>query len=97
MILFDDIQPDEKIKIYDKGVDFSSEPVSPFKPIYRNGDVIIPKINNEEALSLEIEYLVEQLSKNKINYENPKMNIKIAKVLEACSKSVKENRWEVVK
>jgi len=97
MILFDDIQPDEKIKIYNKGIDFSPESISPFKPIYRSGDIVIPKISNEEALSVEIEGLVEQISKNKITYENAKMNVKITKVLEACSKSVKENRWVTVK
>lgn len=97
MILFDDIQPDEKIKIYDKGVDFPPEPASPFKPVYRSGDIVIPKIGNEEALSLEIQELVEQLSKNKISYENAKMNIKITKILEACNNSVKKNRWETVK
>ncbi len=92
MIYFNDIEPDEKVKIYDKGVDILSEEITPFKPIYRSGKVTIPKIDNEEALFLEIKDIVNQISNKKIYYQNADVNIRIIKLLEACDKSIKTGK-----
>lgn len=92
MILFDDVQPDEKVKIYDKGVTLPKKSITPFKPVYRSGNVIIPSIDNEEALFVEIEDIVNQIIKGKVNYQNAKLNIDIIRLLEACNESLIKNR-----
>jgi predicted dehydrogenase len=92
MIFFDDVEPDEKIKIYDKGIDVSTEDITYMKPIYRSGDVVIPKLKVEEAIYLEIDEIISQISKNKINYENAELNIRTVKLLEACDKSIKTGK-----
>lgn len=92
MLLFDDVEPDEKVKIYDKGVTIPSESVTPFKPVYRSGDVIIPKLENEEAIYTEIQEIVTKIHSKKITYENADLNARIVYFLEACDKSLKENR-----
>jgi predicted dehydrogenase len=92
MIYFDDVEPDEKIKIYDKGIDVSNEDITYMKPVYRSGDVIIPKLKVEEAIYLEIDEIVSQILKKKLNYENAELNIRIVKLLEACDKSIKTGK-----
>lgn len=91
MIFFDDIQPDEKIKIYDKGISIPPESVTPFKPAYRSGDIIIPKLDQEEALLLEVENIVSQI-KNGLKYNNAQLNIDILRLLEACDQSIKSGK-----
>lgn len=87
MIFYNDVEPDEKIRIYDKSVNIS-ESITTTKPIYRSGNIIIPKLDNEEALFLEINELISRLIKKNINYENAQMNIKIINILEKCDKSL---------
>ncbi|GIS62674.1 MAG: hypothetical protein CM1200mP2_48990 [Planctomycetaceae bacterium] len=55
MIVYDDVEPSEKVKVYDKGVvlDLDGEDVTPQKPIYRAGDVSIPTLDRAEALQVE--------------------------------------------
>jgi predicted dehydrogenase len=52
MLVYDDIEPSEKIKIYDKGVSFTKDPEESLRLRigYRNGDIIIPEIPMEEGL-----------------------------------------------
>ncbi len=92
MISFDDIAPDEKVKIYDKGVDIASEDITYMKPVYRSGDILVPKLKVEEAIYQEIEDVVTQIVKGKIDYANAKLNIRIIEILEACDKSLKNGR-----
>lgn len=92
MIHYNDLEPDEKIKIYDKSIHFASESITPFKPVYRSGNIIIPKLENEEALFIEIEDIIEQISRSRITYENAKLNLNILTLLRACDKSLKNGK-----
>lgn len=92
MVLFDDVEPDEKVKLYDKGVVLSQESITPFKPLYRSGDVLIPKIDGEEPLFRELEQVIQKILRNKVDYENPQLNLRIITLLEACDKSLRENK-----
>ena len=92
MVFFDDVQMDEKVKIYDNKTNIPNEEITPFKPFYRSGNIIIPKLENEEALFLEIKDVVNQIARKKKDYQNSKLNIKIIKLLEACDQSLKKNQ-----
>ncbi|MBQ18650.1 MAG: oxidoreductase [Planctomycetaceae bacterium] len=61
MIVYDDVEPSEKIRVYDKGValDLDGEEVTPLKPIYRAGDVHIPTLDRTEALQVEAAHFLE--------------------------------------
>jgi len=95
MIYFDDIQPDEKIKIYDKGVslDFSKE--TPFEPIYRSGEVRIPVFDQTEALLREGRHFLECIRKRKQPLTDGEFGLQVIKILEACDASLKENGREI--
>lgn len=58
MVFYDDIHPSEKVKIYDKGVtiDFAQE--TPMTPVYRSGDVFVPRLDEEEALLREARHFL---------------------------------------
>jgi len=89
MILYDDVEPHEKIKIYDKGISFSKDEITSFKPVYRTGNILIPKLDLEEALFLEIDDIIKQLRSGTFNYTNALMNLSTVKLLEACTKSLR--------
>lgn len=92
MLYFNDIEPDEKIRIYDKQVTLQSEKITPFKPVYRTGNVLIPKISNEEGLFLEIKDFIRQVMEKQFDYQNALLNVAIVKILEACDQSIQTGK-----
>jgi predicted dehydrogenase len=86
MIVWDDIEPSEKLKIYDKGVITTS--VTPFSPAYRSGDVLIPKVEQKEALNTELNHFVDCI----INKKNPLTSgiegLEVVTLIEAIEKSL---------
>ena len=60
MLVWNDLDADEKIKIYDKGVDVTTqESIHELLVSYRSGDVWAPRINQTEALKMEADYFVD--------------------------------------
>ena len=92
MIFYNDLEPDEKIKVYDKSISLSKESITPFKPAYRSGNIIIPKLENEEALYLEFDDIINQIIKSRITYTNANLNLEIVNLLKACDESIKSDR-----
>ncbi len=89
MIFYDDTDPVEKIRIYDKGVDnkFDVGEVAVSNTIYREGDVYIPHVSSVEPLRLECADFVESISKNKKPMAHGNSGLQVVKVLEAIEKS----------
>lgn len=95
MVLFDDIQPSEKIRVYDTGVQQGAlgetAKADPFFPVYRSGDVLIPKLDNTEALRREADHIravlngTEQPSVSGANARN------VLQILEYANQSLREN------
>jgi len=82
MILFDDVEPTEKVKVYDKNITIKKDEITPFKPVYRTGDVWIPTVDQTEALYTQIEYFSGQLTAGTFDYEIASIALKILNVLE---------------
>ena len=63
MVVYDDLEPTEKIKIYDKGISInpSNKEKHALRVDYRTADVFIPKLESTEALSHMIEEFIELL------------------------------------
>jgi len=61
MILYDDLEPSEKIKVYDKGITVSSGSEAVYKMLvsYRSGDMWAPRLDNTEALQTEVQHFIE--------------------------------------
>ena len=96
MIVWDDLSSDEKIKIYDKGVDIKNrDDIYNLLAEYRSGEMNVPVVKNIEALKLETEYFVDCLKNNKIPINDGKAGLRVVKILEASDISLKNGGKEI--
>jgi predicted dehydrogenase len=90
MLVWNDLEPDEKIKIYDKGVQMSSrEGVYNLLVSYRSGDMWAPKIENTEALKKELSYFVECIDTGETPFNDGMAGLRVVRMLEAAEMSLK--------
>ena len=91
MLVWNDLDPDDKIKVYDKGVDVTNaDSVYNLLVSYRSGDMWAPKVNQTEALKLEAEHFVDCVTNNKEPINDGLSGLRVVQVLEAAEKSVKQ-------
>jgi predicted dehydrogenase len=91
MLVWNDLEADEKIKIYDKGVAISNgQSVHDLLVSYRSGDMWSPKVEQSEALAEETKYFVDCISNNKRPFNDGTAGLRVVKLLEAADKSLKE-------
>lgn len=88
MVLYNDVEPTEKIKIYDKGIDIKPAEVTPFAPLYRGGDIVIPNLDQTEALKRLAEHFVDCLKTGKKPLTDGEAGLRVIKILEATQKSL---------
>ena len=88
MIVYDDIEPSEKIRVYDKGVDISPSSVTPFAPAYRSGDVLIPHLVQEEPLYRELTHCIECIREGKKPLTGADEGLNVVRLLEATDKAI---------
>ena len=91
MIFWDDNNPSEKVKIYDKGVELfeTKEDLYHLKVQYRVGDMHAPRLNEVEALGLETEHFADCILNDKEPQTNGKSGLEVVKVLVASKESLK--------
>lgn len=90
MLVWNDLEADEKLKIYDKGVDVKTrENVYDLLVSYRSGDAWVPKIAQIEALRAEAEYFVDCVENNKTPLNDGVSGLRVVKMLEATNASIK--------
>lgn len=92
MIVYNDLEPSEKVKVYDKGVILDTESVTAFRPLYRAGDVYIPKLDETEALKKEAEHFVSSILNRSPLVSDGTVGREVVRILEACEKSLVEER-----
>jgi predicted dehydrogenase len=90
MIVYDDLEVTEKVKIYDKGITVDDQPEGIYKLIvgYRTGDVWTPQLDITEALRYEAACFAECIQKGKEPISNGKAGLRIVHILEAASRSL---------
>ncbi len=95
MIVYDDVEPTEKVKVYDSGITApSSDNIDNFNIDYRTGDISVPKVSIHEALSKMINDFVESINQNKDPLSNSKLGYEVVKIIEASERSLKNNGAE---
>jgi predicted dehydrogenase len=92
MILYDDNQPSEKVKIYDKRVELghTMEELYHLKVQYRVGDMYAPKLDDQEALALAASHFAECLMNGEKPLTDGKAGLEVVKVLVASEESLKK-------
>ena len=97
MITYDDLEPSEKVKIYDKGVSFTDDPaqIQEMRVGYRTGDMWAPRLVGTEALRVEGEHFVDCI----MNANSPKsdgaLGLRVVELIEAATSSMR-GRGETV-
>ena len=90
-LLWNDLEADEKIKIYDRGVNVESkEGIYNLLVSYRSGDMWAPKVEQKEALHLEVEYFVDCVNRGKKPFNDGRAGLRVVKLLTACDRSLAE-------
>ncbi|HSZ01616.1 MAG TPA: Gfo/Idh/MocA family oxidoreductase [Terriglobales bacterium] len=89
MLVWNDLEADEKIRIYDKGVDIKT-PQGLYNLLvnYRSGDMWSPQVNRIEALSQELAYFVDCIKKNQTPSNDGVAGLRVVKMLEAATESL---------
>jgi len=91
MLVWNDIEADEKVKVYDKGVNVSSrEGVYNMLINYRSGDMWAPRIEQAEALTRELAYFVDCIVHDKTPMNDGKAGLRVVKMLEAATESLRQ-------
>jgi predicted dehydrogenase len=89
MVVFDDMEPREKLRIYDKGVDRPPEYGSYGESLaVREGDIFIPKIPNVEPLAAELTHFVRVARGAERPRAGPEDGVRVVRVLEAATRSL---------
>jgi predicted dehydrogenase len=90
MIVYDDLEPAEKVKVFDRGVDQVRVPESfgEFQLTYRSGDVISPALDNTEPLHLECLHFLECITRGERPWTDGRAGLEIIRVLEAAQRSL---------
>jgi predicted dehydrogenase len=89
MLVWNDLEADEKVKIYDKGVNITNrEGVYELLVHYRSGDMWSPQVEQVEALRGEMTYFEECITSGKKPFNDGCAGLRVVKMLEAASESL---------
>lgn len=89
MLVWNDLEADEKVKVYDKGVNITSnEGVYNLLVSYRSGDMWSPQVEQVEALRQELTYFVDCITTGQDAFNDGCAGLRVVKMLEAASESM---------
>jgi predicted dehydrogenase len=89
MLVWNDLDADEKVKVYDKGVNITNqEGVYELLVNYRSGDMWAPQLEQFEALNREVSYFVDCISNGQTPLNDGCAGLRVVKMLEAASESL---------
>ncbi len=97
MIVYDDLEPSEKLKIYDKGITVNGNSESMYQMLigYRAGDMWAPRLEVTEALRTEGLHFINCIKKGESPITDGKVGLRVVKILEAATQSMK-NQGQLV-
>jgi predicted dehydrogenase len=90
MIVYDDLEPSEKVKIYNKGVTLSNGPEGVYQLLvdYRTGDMWAPQLDTAEALRVEAAHFLECINQGRKPLTDGHAGLRVVRTLEAASHSL---------
>jgi predicted dehydrogenase len=97
MLVWNDLEADEKIKVYDKGVQIDDgQGLYELLVSYRSGDMWAPRVEQSEALKVELDYFLECVRKGQTPFNDGVAGWRVVGMLEAAERSLKE-RGKVIR
>lgn len=96
MVVWNDLVNDEKLRVYDRGVEPDTKENSyPLRVSYRSGDMWAPRVETSEALRDEAEYFVSCINQDAAPFNDGESGLRVVRLLEAIVRSLKR-KGEVV-
>lgn len=97
MIVWNDLVADEKVRVYDKGVQINSgDGIRDLLVSYRTGDMWAPQLEQLEALHVELQYFADCIMDDKTPFNDGHAGLRIVRMLEAAEASI-QKRGELVR
>jgi predicted dehydrogenase len=97
MLVWNDLVADEKIRVYDKGVEIASgEGIRDLLVSYRTGDMWAPQVEQLEALHVELGYFADCVMNNKTPFNDGHAGARVVRMLEAAERSI-QKRGELIR
>jgi predicted dehydrogenase len=90
MLLFDDLEASEKIKVYDRGISLNPSPENVYQMLvgYRSGDMYAPHLALTEALNTEARHFIDCISSGSAPLTDGQAGLRVVRLLEAASDSM---------
>jgi predicted dehydrogenase len=93
MLVWNDLDPAEKVKVYDKGADVRTEQgVHKLLVSYRSGDMWAPKVDELEALQLETRYFLDCVTNSTKPFNDGQAGLRVVRILEAAEQSIRQHK-----
>jgi predicted dehydrogenase len=93
MIVYDDLEPSEKVKVYDKGITVkengSGNGIYQMLVGYRSGDMWAPHLEISEALGVELRHFIGCIEHNTKPFADGEAGLRIVRILEAATASLR--------
>jgi predicted dehydrogenase len=97
MLVWNDLVADEKVRVYDKGVDLTSgEGLRDILVSYRTGDMWAPQVQQREALRGELDYFATCIETGRTPFNDGLAGLRIVRMLEAADRSI-QKRGELIR
>ncbi len=93
MIVFDDLEASEKVKVYDRGISLNPSPENVYQMLvgYRTGDMSAPNIAVGEALSVEAAHFVDCIDRRQTPVTDGQAGLRVVRLLEAATQSMRDH------
>jgi predicted dehydrogenase len=97
MLVWNDLEADEKVKVYDKGVSIKNrENLHQLLVSYRSGDMWAPQVEQLEALRAELLYFHECITQNATPFNDGAAGLRVVRMLEAAAQSIRKRSEAVL-
>jgi predicted dehydrogenase len=98
MMVYDDVQATEKIRIYDKGVEKPKyyDTYAEFHYAYKYGDILIPKVNGAEPIRTELNHFLDWILDETEPLSDGKSGQEVVMVIEAAQESIKNGNKPII-
>jgi predicted dehydrogenase len=90
MIVYDDLEPSEKVKVYDRGITINESPQSIYQMLvgYRTGDMWAPQLDMTEALQTEALHFIHCIEQGECPITDGEAGLRVVRILEAATQSM---------
>jgi predicted dehydrogenase len=89
MVVYDDLEPVEKVKVYDRGVERQPASFGEYQLTYRSGDILSPRLDTTEPLRLECAHFLDCIQSGREPETGPRSGVDVVRVIQAAEESLR--------